>query len=132
MDDAPLIDEGTGTKSDQPPEVPLEVPLWRRVLAVACICGIPIAWTGTTEVGQWMETSLEGGPYRKGYLIGWLNHSVLVIFLIPWALSVLRDPVPASERPAPTHLRLWRAMKRPYGSGRRLLGVTFWLAAQYM
>jgi hypothetical protein len=53
-----------------------------------------------------------------------LNHSVLVVFLLPWAALVARERGCSAAA-------LWRALYRPYGSGRRLVGVTFWLAFQY-
>ena len=74
----------------------------------------------------------------QGYFIGWLNHSVLILYLIPWAVIVLRAEKQQQSRSflvdglPPVHKRLWRAMVKPYGSGRRMLGVTFWLAMQYM
>eukprot|EP01052_Picozoa_sp_SAG31_P079285 SAG31_NODE_38915_length_292_cov_0.989637_1_plen_39_part_01 len=31
---------------------------------------------------------MAGGPYHKGYTISWLNHSVLIVFLLPWIYLV--------------------------------------------
>lgn len=98
--------------------------LLRRLLAVICVLGIPIISTALTEYGQYMETRLEGGSYKHGYAIAWLNHSVLIVFLVPWAMIVVAEK-------GCSCVALWRAMIAPYGSGRRLAGVTFWLAFQY-
>ena len=65
------------------------------------------------------------GPYDKGYVISWLNHSVLIIFLLPWAALV------SAEHGRCSLGDLWREMVAPYGSVARLTWVTFWLAAQY-
>jgi drug/metabolite transporter (DMT)-like permease len=98
--------------------------LLRRVLAVVCVLGMPITNTAQIEYGQYMETRLEGGAYKHGYAISWLNHSVLIVFLIPWAVIVVAEKGCSCQA-------LWRAMAGPYGSGKRLGGVTFWLAFQY-
>ena len=98
--------------------------LLRRVLAVFCVVGIPIANTASVECGQHMEMRLAGGSYKHGFAIAWLNHSVLIVFLIPWALLVMAEK-------GCNCAALWKAMVGPYGSGRRLGTVTFWLAFQY-
>jgi drug/metabolite transporter (DMT)-like permease len=98
--------------------------LLRRVLAVVCVLGMPITNTAQAEYGQYIETRLEGGPYKHGYAISWLNHSVLIVFLIPWIAIVVAEK-------GCSCVALWRAMAGPYGSGKRLGGVTFWLAFQY-
>jgi drug/metabolite transporter (DMT)-like permease len=58
-------------------------------------------------------------------VISWLNHSVLIIFLLPWAVLVSAEQGSCSLR------GMWREMVAPYGSTWRLTWVTFWLAAQY-
>ena len=100
-------------------------PLARRVLAAVCLCGMSLSNLGSTEYGQYMVTTLKGGPYNHGYAIAWINHAVLIIFLIPWAIIVMCEKGCSGRA-------LWRAMVTPYGSTKRLVGVTFWLAFQYM
>ena len=96
----------------------------RRAMGVLCLIGLPVCSIALTEFGQFMEVRLEGGPYRKGYTISWLNHSVLIVYLLPWAGIVISEKGWSARA-------LWQAMVDPYGSTKRLLGVTFWLAAQY-
>jgi uncharacterized membrane protein YgcG len=115
---APLLE---GRSAAAPPR---SSALLRRVLAVICVIGTPITNTALTEYGQYMETRLAGGSYKHGYAIAWLNHSVLIVFLIPWAIIVTCEQGCSCGT-------LWRAMAGPYRSGRRLVGVTFWLAFQY-
>jgi hypothetical protein len=43
-----------------------------------------------------------GGKYAKGYVVSWLNHAVLVIYLIPWAAIVIAEQGCSCET-------LWRA-----------------------
>jgi hypothetical protein len=74
--------------------------------------------------GQFMETALVGGPYRHGYVVAWFNHSVLVLFFVPWAALVVAER--GFQRRA-----LWHALVQPYGSLRRLLWITFRLSFQY-
>ena len=100
-------------------------PLLRRILAAVCLCGMSLSNLGSTEYGQYMVTTLKGGPYNHGYAIAWLNHAVLIIFLIPWAVIVMCEKGCSCGA-------LWTAMVTPYGSTKRLVGVTFWLAFQYM
>ena len=112
-----------GLELVEEPDAPKKPPLWRRILGILCVLGIPIASTASTEYGQFIETRI-AQPYKKGYAIAWLNHSVLIIYLVPWAAIVM------AERGCSCR-ELWRAMVAPYGSTRRFVGVTFWLAFQY-
>ena len=99
-------------------------PAWRRTLGLLCVIGIPVFSTASGEFGQYMEMRLVGGPYAHGYIVSWANHSILIVFLIPWAMIV------ASEKGCSCSA-LWGAMVRPYGTANRLIGVTFWLSFQY-
>ena len=116
---APINDAATA-----PPVPSTTTPLWRRALAVICVLGVPIANTGSIEFGRYMEARLPGGAYHKGYAIAWLNHSILIIFLLPWAAIVVAERGCSGRE-------LWRALVAPYGSARRLVCVTFWLSLQY-
>ena len=107
---APAAAPAAGEPAEQSP--------WRRALGLLCVMGIPIFSTASTEFGQFIETRLEGGPYRKGYTIAWANHSVLIIFLIPWAMIVIAEKGCSCSA-------LWKAMVTPYGSAKRLIGTTF-------
>eukprot|EP01044_Picomonas_judraskeda_P006641 COSAG03_NODE_671_length_6365_cov_25.745292_4_plen_290_part_00 len=120
-----VADVPRGSETDtEPPAAPEGGGLLRRVLAVFCVVGIPIANTASVECGQHMEMRLAGGSYKHGFAIAWLNHSVLIVFLVPWALLVMAEKGCSCGA-------LWKAMAGPYGSGRRLGTVTFWLAFQY-
>jgi solute carrier family 35 protein F3/4 len=57
--------------------------------------------------------------------VAWLNHTVLIVFLIPWALIVISEKGCSCSA-------LWHAMVAPYGSVSRFIGVTFWLGFQYI
>lgn len=100
------------------------IPAWRRALGIVCVIGIPVCSTASAEFGKYMETRLAGGAYAHGYVVSWANHSILIVFLIPWAMIV------ASENGCSCS-GLWRAMVEPYGTTKRLIGVTFWLSFQY-
>ncbi len=100
------------------------VPVWRRALGLLCVIGIPVFSTASAEFGQYMEMRLMGGSYAHGYVVSWANHSILIIFLIPWAVIV------AAEKGCSCSA-LWKAMVGPYGTTKRLVGVTFWLSFQY-
>lgn len=102
----------------------MSVPAWRRVLGLLCVIGIPVFSTASAEFGQYMEMRLAGGSYAHGYVVSWANHSILIIFLIPWAIIV------AAEKGC-SGSALWKAMVGPYGTTKRLVGVTFWLSFQY-
>ena len=122
--DAPNVAMHTRAQNSSPNLSSVNSLLLRRVLAAICVVGMPITNAALTEYGQYMETRLDGGSYKHGYAIAWLNHSVLVVFLIPWAAIVVAENGCSSAA-------LWRSMVSPYGSGRRLGVVTFWLAFQY-
>eukprot|EP01043_Picozoa_sp_COSAG02_P056397 COSAG02_NODE_6682_length_3421_cov_2.125828_1_plen_147_part_10 len=67
------------------------VPVWRRALGLLCVIGIPVFSTASAEFGQYMEMRLMGGSYAHGYVVSWANHSILIIFLIPWAVIVAAE-----------------------------------------
>ena len=100
------------------------VPCWRRALGLLCVIGIPVFSTASAEFGQYMEMRLTGGSYAHGYVVSWANHSILILFLIPWAIIVVAEKGCSCSA-------LWKAMVGPYGTTKRLVGVTFWLSFQY-
>jgi hypothetical protein len=115
---------GKITERGTAPDEAAPTPAWRRALGLLCVLGIPVFSTASAEFGQYMETRLKGGAYRHGYVVAWANHSILVIFLLPWALIVMAEKGCSCSA-------LWRAMVGPYGTTKRFLSVTFWLAFQY-